>query len=256
MEVYRAGGEGRRPTRLLSNAITVTILDTSRYRREERTRAWTDVQRGQVAVRAALEEPQGFPADDVSRELYARLADGDPVATSEIASAFIDPLARWLRRTGLTTDDALCDTAAGDALLSLFRNPASYRSDRLALGAYLRMSAKGDLRNALEAEARRRSHYARMEAAEHVLAGAGDDPGAVLEKREAEREALQRVPPDVISTLASPEHAAFVLMCDGERSTVAFARVLGISHLSDLEQRREVKRVKDRIKKRIERGSV
>jgi hypothetical protein len=41
-------------------------------------------------------------------------------------------------------------------------------------------------------------------------------------------------------------------MLQGERKTARFARVLGIEHLSKKEQQAEVKRVKDKLKKRIE----
>ena len=43
------------------------------------------------------------------------------------------------------------------------------------------------------------------------------------------------------------------LLLEGERTTERFALAIGADHLSQDEQRPAVKRVKDRIKKRIER---
>jgi hypothetical protein len=43
-------------------------------------------------------------------------------------------------------------------------------------------------------------------------------------------------------------------MLAGERATSAFAEAIGKANLPAAEQEREVKRVKDRVKKRLERG--
>ena len=51
------------------------------------------------------------------------------------------------------------------------------------------------------------------------------------------------------------ERKAFIQWLDGERSTAALAVTLKLSHLSQSEQRREVKRFKDRILKRLSRLS-
>jgi hypothetical protein len=42
-------------------------------------------------------------------------------------------------------------------------------------------------------------------------------------------------------------------MLDGERRTATYAAVLGIEHLPDLEKKRTVKQVKDRLQKRLRR---
>ena len=43
------------------------------------------------------------------------------------------------------------------------------------------------------------------------------------------------------------------LMLEGERDTASFAEVMGISDLDTAVQRREVKKIKDRIIKRLQR---
>ena len=54
--------------------------------------------------------------------------------------------------------------------------------------------------------------------------------------------------------LSDGEKQAMDLMLQGERKTAAFARVLQVEHLPDEEQRRVVYRIKNKLKKRIERG--
>jgi RNA polymerase sigma-70 factor (ECF subfamily) len=49
------------------------------------------------------------------------------------------------------------------------------------------------------------------------------------------------------------DRQAAALILEGERSTEEFAKIFCLGHLPNIEQRREVKRRKDRIKKRLER---
>jgi biopolymer transport protein ExbD len=46
------------------------------------------------------------------------------------------------------------------------------------------------------------------------------------------------------------------LMLDGERQTSVYVEILEIGHLSLEEREREVKKVKDRLKKRLERAGL
>ena len=64
------------------------------------------------------------------------------------------------------------------------------------------------------------------------------------------------LPPTGTVSFTSQEAEVLTLMRQGERRTLEFARVLGISELPAEQQRREVKRVKDRIKRRVERAEV
>ena len=56
--------------------------------------------------------------------------------------------------------------------------------------------------------------------------------------------------------MTSEERAVFSLMPEGERSTGVAAETMGIGELPPSEQSREVKRVKDRSKKRIRRRGI
>ena len=57
-----------------------------------------------------------------------------------------------------------------------------------------------------------------------------------------------------IASFAEEERLALDLMREGARDTATFAVPLGLSHLSPSEQAARVKRVKDRVKKRLTRA--
>lgn len=200
--------------------------------------------------------PEGAHALD----MHARLLVGDPVASSDLAEAFLDPLATWLHRTNSGIDPHLCDQAAEDAILALIDNPKSFNPDRGALDVYLRMSARGDLRNLLAKETRHGSRRAGIETVELFAADRNHmqeiaDPAHILERAEAmETQMLRRTLDSVQPSLNRQEAAVLSLMADGERKTEAYASILGVSHLSLAAQRQEVKRIKDRLKRRLERA--
>jgi len=186
-----------------------------------------------------------WPDADVVADLFDRFCAGDRVALSDFIVAVLDPLAAHLRHK-FHADEHDCNSAATDAVLDLIRNPAIYDPTRRGLIGFLRMSAEGDLINLREKE---RKHHANRKSSEYVeLVGDGgntsaddlpsfDDPHLAAE----------------INSFDAAERAVFELMRAGERATAAFAAVLGITHLPEDEQAREVKQVKDRIKKRLQR---
>jgi hypothetical protein len=197
-------------------------------------------------------------------ELYERLRDGDPTAPSDLAVAYLDDLAGWLSAHNPGVDPHLCQSAAEDALLSLMKNPAAYKPELRGLTGYLRMAATGDLRNLLKSE---RRHTLRSVPFEDVeLSGeAGKliqedaNPAVIVENREAERPAVVGMPvlPAAVQATFTPEEQQVrELMWRREYKTAVYAAVLHIADRPVEEQRQEVKRVKDRIKKRLKRAGV
>jgi hypothetical protein len=127
------------------------------------------------------------------------------------------------------------------------------------------MSASGDLKNALNAERRhsqRRVDWGHVELsaqARKYLQDEDADPALIVECRETEEAAAAKLRsvPHAVSTGLTPEEAKVLeLMQAGERKTDAYATVLEVSHLSFKEQQREVKRAKDKLKKRLERAGA
>lgn len=189
--------------------------------------------------------------------LYARLLNNDPLASADLAERYLDALAGWLqRRNPGVGDPHLCTVAAGEAILALIKAPRSYDPARRSLEGYLRMSAQGDLLNLLRAERRHTDRRASLDAVElssvvgKQLWDVSGDPARIVER---EAEVLVAQPPTVPG-LTPQEEQVLVLMQQGERKTVAYARLLGLDRLPVVEQRQEVKRVKDRLQKRLTRG--
>ncbi len=194
--------------------------------------------------------------------LHRRLVDGDPTAPADLAEELLPGLLGRLRRRfpNLAQDTILYD-AVIDAVLSYTERPGQFDPSKASLVGYLTMSAKGDVLNALERNKKRGAREVSLEVVEdspkarktlskHGLVASADD--LVLARFESERLAE-----DIRAAARSPEDSRVLhLLVDGERRTERFASVLGVEHLELAEQKRIVKQVKDRLKKRLERMGV
>ncbi|MFO0881802.1 MAG: hypothetical protein U0840_31275 [Gemmataceae bacterium] len=200
-----------------------------------------------------------LPSDEDALLLHARLTRGEPTAPSVLAVAYLDHLIDWLSRHNRSADPDFCAEAADEAIVALIKNPASYSPSRSTLAAYLRMSAQGDLRNILAREGR---HWAGrrpldgVELSPHAgkYLAEGDDPSLPVLLEEAAEAARSAIPPTFLESLNEGERRVFDLMAQAERRTSAYAAALGIDHLPAEQQRAEVKRVRDRLEKRLDRA--
>jgi DNA-directed RNA polymerase specialized sigma24 family protein len=204
------------------------------------------------------ESPDSLPLRDQELALHRRLVEGDPTAPSDLAQTYLDHLIGWLTTRNRRREEHSCITAAEDAVLALAKKPQTYDPTRLSLVAYLHMSAQGDLKNILRREGRHHWNLASLEGVE-LCPDAGkylavdDDPSLPLVGQEESALATKQVVAPARAGLTEPESRALDLMLQGERKTPVFAAALGISHLPVDVQRADVKRVKDKLKKRIER---
>lgn len=190
-----------------------------------------------------------WPAVEVVEDIFRRLIGGDPVASSDLAAAVFEPLAAHLQFRHPRADPHACLTAAADALLSLIRRPAIYDPTRATLLGFLRMAAEGDFLNELDRE--RRHHRGREYIDSVELADAEGNEGA-----EAADDLPSLDDPALAAEIAgfSPDECAvFDLMRQGVKATAAFAAALNLGGTAD-EQARAVKRVKDRVQKRLQRA--
>jgi RNA polymerase sigma-70 factor (ECF subfamily) len=181
------------------------------------------------------------------RRIHERLLAGDPTATSELAETIGRVVFEKLQRKHPRRDPDLVRDAAWDAIRSYMERPAGFDASKRGLVGYLLMSAEGDLLNALAKVRRRREDP--VDDVELVDSG-GNRRQEQLEARVDAgrvRPELDRLFPD------RADRAAVELVLEGERSTAAFVEVWGLDRLSFEEQRREVKRGKDRLKKALER---
>jgi DNA-directed RNA polymerase specialized sigma24 family protein len=195
-----------------------------------------------------------LPVTTFPLSLWERLLARDASAWSELFTTFYDPLIAWLSRRMRYADPHLIEEAAETALLALGNNPQGYDPRRASLEGYLRLSARGDLLNLLRRERRHRLKRCDLRLVEDGVEagkypGREDDPSWRLCLAE-ETERLLRPPPG----LSEGERRVWELMQRGERATSVCAEALGLSHLPRHEQAVKVKRVKDRISKRLERA--
>ncbi|HEU0052284.1 MAG TPA: hypothetical protein VFQ39_03860, partial [Longimicrobium sp.] len=190
--------------------------------------------------------------------LHARLVEGDPIASVEVFDRYLTWLIERLsmrgrfRRLATGRPEVIRD-AATDAIFAYVERPGSYSPARGTLRSFLAMSARGDLLNALAKERRIREREESYDQNVELGEFAGNIPSEEVRADHRLRAAeiwsrIREVVPDPV------EQAVVRLMLDGERSRDEFARILGITTLPDDERNREVDRMKDRIKKRLQRA--
>lgn len=187
-----------------------------------------------------------WPTPEEERPLLTQLDSGTPTGREELAVRFLPLLARFLAERFPRVAADLRDDAADRALIDFLSAPQRFDPARSGLGAYLRMAADGDLRNLLEAERRARRGIPLDSVAEPI------DHRNMM--RDAELTWDDPRLAAALTTLDAAERTAFELMFEGVRETSAFAARLGLAHLAAGEQVAAVKRIKDRVKKRLARA--
>ena len=189
------------------------------------------------------------PVDrDYLRELCRRVVHGDAAALNTLAECLLPLLTRRLRRSYNRASVDLVADACEDALLEYGSRPHRFDPARgVPIESFLQLAASRNLANRLEADSRRRvreAAYASLQPlqTEATLAVADDVDGGTREKVLAlENEGAER--------------AALTAWLEGERRTAPLAAVLGLAHLSPSDQRLEVKRFKDRFRKKLQRAT-
>jgi DNA-directed RNA polymerase specialized sigma24 family protein len=192
-----------------------------------------------------------WPDADEVASIFKRFVQGDRVAQSDFILAVLDPLLNHLEAWRRDVDEHTRITAAEDAVLSVIRNPAIYDKTKGNLITFLCMAARRDLLNAVERERRHHRDRENLDSVEFSMGGRNpsveeeeydlpsfDDPALATE----------------IASFTDIERRVFELMRTGERRSSVVADLLGIGHLPNEELAREVKRVKERIFKRLQRA--
>lgn len=192
--------------------------------------------------------------------IHKRLLEGDVTAPAELADTHLRIMLTHLRiRFRGVQDETLLQDAAADALLDYIEHPSRFDPQKSSLSSYLKMSAEGDLRNALDREARRRRHLQPLAGVELFLPDRNNALEGIEDRLDAETPGETRQALMVRIRQEFPDARDWnlvTLMMDGVRRTSAFAEVLEIGHLGDIERQRIVKQHKDRLKKRLERLGV
>jgi RNA polymerase sigma-70 factor (ECF subfamily) len=147
-------------------------------------------------------------------------------------------------------DEQLIEEAALETLFEYTANPHKYDAERSSLATYLTQAAKRDLINALEREKTQGRRATSIHPVEHQLTSGNNS----FEEQVADNADAQVAWEVVMETITDPQDRSLLaLLLQGERATTAYAKVLGITHLPEQEQRATVKRHKDRLDKRLQR---
>jgi hypothetical protein len=198
-----------------------------------------------------------FPPPEEGLRLHLRLLDHAPDAAADVCRAYFEPLLLWMERCAPKLDPDLYLTAASQALINYLKNPTSYDPRRACLTTFLQLAARRDLSNLRRSEHRRHRRLAPWSVVEQgeragKLYGRDEEPVMYLEHQE-EAEQMHSIVESVKASCTAAERRVLELMLAGERDTAVYAEALAVAHLPPAEQEREVKRVKDRLKKRLER---
>ena len=204
---------------------------------------------------------KGVDLKESGEILHRRLLANDPFASAEIAETFLKPLVRALHGGfHALPDPHLVESAAEDSLLSYLKEPSKFDPSRSSLLGYLSMDARGDLRNLLAKERRR------SEKVVELFPSASEYPSEEVAE-------IDQFPESSSNRLKDSEHPSPIvrrtlekitdatdrqlvdLMINGVRRTEDYAAVLGITNLPTEDQKKIVKRHKDRLKVTIIRAN-
>jgi RNA polymerase sigma-70 factor (ECF subfamily) len=143
-----------------------------------------------------------------------------------------------------------------DAILGIIDEPDKYKPQKGSLLSFIKMDIEGDIKNFL-AKRERREKKGKITVELCEITGNTveriDSPEDQLIKRET-LDQLHRTVNRIFPDDADREMADLIL--EGERKTEIFAKILKITDWPIEKQEREVKRHKDRIKKRMKRDRL
>lgn len=191
--------------------------------------------------------------------LHQEILAGTPDASLRAYQAIQQSLPRILSKLigahyGLSAED--CGDLSVDAFMTYLRAPNKFDPSRAALLTYLVTIARSA---AFRRNAKKLRHDQLFVDAveldpepvynEQQPLPRNDPMNAALVDEDRKQAQLLRAQLD----LSEVEERVLTMMMNGERATEAFAEAMGISGESILEQRRLVKRCKDKIDKRLER---
>lgn len=181
-------------------------------------------------------------------ELHRRMLAGSPTASAELAKLVFEDLVNWLCGKNPEVDESFITDACTEAFVNYAKNPSSFDASLRGLFGYLRMSAQGDLLNALEAARNQKKGKTVSNSVE-----LDEIPRNVLSEL-AENTERDRVEKQIAMVFEDPrDREAALMIIDGDRESERFAKVLDCEHDDPKVQAQVVNRHKDRIKTAIKR---
>lgn len=184
-----------------------------------------------------------------NEELIDKLVQHDATALRCLYEVHAKDLLNYfiLRYNSLSKEEI--SDAITDALIKLVDNPAAFKPGSSSLKTYLIRDIKGDILNTLAKIQRAKKKLSVVELS--------DDDGNIKEESTNEVKDLELKVQNFLAKILDNERdiqLAWMMEIDRERATSEFVRVLQKTQLPPAEQKAEVKKHKDRIKKRLNRN--
>lgn len=200
----------------------------------------------------AMQPSDGSAESETLVILHQELASGKSSTADDLAGRLLFRLISPLLRQYSAADPDVIWDSVTETILNYLRDPGMFDpSHGTPLDVFLSHCARRNITDKLRSEARRRKRETNFYCLfENNFVELGDSAANIEMETEID---FAR---DLGTALKSPlDRKIFELCVNGERSTEVFADVLGVSELPIEEQRRAVKRAKDRILKMVRRKS-
>ncbi len=198
------------------------------------------------------------PPRDWQDQIHRRILQEDTTAFAELCELALPILAKFLQARFSEPDSHLCESTAIDCLLKYYQTPRIYDPKKISLFAYLRMAARYDLMSAFDKEQRL---HQRLTSLDELVEGPQTQNDDDRDSQVALDDLLQRhtdwsfaeITQALEEHLDRDEKRCLWLMLEGVRENVRYVEALELAQLDETEQRAEVKRVKDRLVKKLQR---
>lgn len=179
--------------------------------------------------------------------LHNRVLQGSRVATVDVFKTYMPLLRRELLRKEARGQKDDARDSATDALFAYLKKPERFAPAQGRLFTYLLHIAR---RRAVDRHRKRTTLQRHDDEFAEVVELQAPSPNEEMERHAEVSLILKRLEK---LDLSQRDLATLLLICQGERSTLRLAEALGLRELPEEELRREVKRHRDRLMKRLER---
>lgn len=181
--------------------------------------------------------------------IHRRLLAKEKTAWDDLVAVLLEPLVDELSVYSRRIDEHVIREAVIDALLDECANPERFEASRgVPLDRFLAAAARRNVQDLQQSEHRRKQREQRY-GCQKKEANVALDPAAANILQEVQ-EGQERKVQNLLTLVKNPRDREILLLrMQGVRCTAVFARILGIEDRSLEQQRREVKRCKDRLRR-------
>jgi RNA polymerase sigma-70 factor (ECF subfamily) len=184
---------------------------------------------------------------EVLRGFHKRLLAGDR-STNDFATLILPFLAAEIGRKFPRLDEQLVQDGVIDAFLDFCSHPDQFveGDEGRSLESFLLGAAWRNVANLYESTRRRTARERRAAGRKKEIDVALDPAERSIRQEDEKRNSADLA--EILEPLAPKDREFLTLQLNGVRKTEAFAKLLGIENLPIEQQRKEVKRHKDRIR--------